>query len=171
MFIYNFRWFTHERKERPSSSKEDLSQPPPKIFFGTFWCFFTFKLLFLCLVGQYLLLYYYYTTAYNFVLKIYIILLSNITKYYYYNTYNYQFNNTSVQMKKKVDTIQTYKFWVLDMKWNVKKHLKKWTHPHITSQIITPQQKMCKNEVWTVKQMNICSKFFSIFRWSYKYIY
>ena len=125
MFIYNFRWFTHERKERPSSSKEDLSQPPPKIFFGTFWCFFTFKLLFLCLVGQYLLLYYYYTTAYNFVLKIYIILLSNITKYYYYyNTYNYQFNNTSVQMKKKVDTIQTYKFWVLDMKWNVKKQKK-----------------------------------------------
>ena len=125
MFIYNFRWFTHERKERPSSSKEDLSQPPPKIFFGTFWCFFTFKLLFLCLVGQYLLLYYYYTTAYNFVLKIYIILLSNITKYYYYNTYNYQFNNTSVQMKKKVDTIQTYKFWVLDMKWNVKKTFEK----------------------------------------------
>ena len=126
MFIYNFRWFTHERKERPSSSKEDLSQPPPKNFFGTFWCFFTFKLLFLCLVGQYLLLYYYYTTAYNFVLKIYIILLSNITKYYYYyNTYNYQYNNTSVQMKKKVDTIQTYKFWVLDMKWNVKKTFKK----------------------------------------------
>ena len=103
---------------------------PQKNFFGTFWCFFTFKLLFLCLVGQYLLLYYYYTTAYNFVLKIYIIQLSNITKYYYYyNTYNYQYNNTSVQMKKKVDTIQTYKFWVLDMKWNVKKNI--WKSGHI----------------------------------------